>query len=210
MGRILLDVDGVMAEFTNHLCKKIGLECEEPDPTTFTQWDFIKHHLNTLQAKVCDQILSKPEFWLTQPLMPGAKDAVDLFLQKGHEVHFVTHRWPGCLGWTEARIEWVEKNLGIKYSFVHIAGHKYVYDGEVFVDDRETHIEAWKKERERKAQHEAEAMLFHASYNRNFPWVPRLNGWHDGAGLNHILHIAGGGKRQTSPSRDLYGYGDQA
>lgn len=206
MGRILLDVDGVMAEFTHHLCRKIGQECEEPDPTTFTEWDFIKHHLNTLQAKHCDEILSKPDFWLTQPLMPGAKEAVDLFLRRGHEVHFVTHRWAGCLGWTEARVAWIEKNLGVGWQFVHVAGHKYIYDGHVFVDDRETHIQRWKQEQDSKEFYESEAMLFSAPYNAKHPWPTRLNGWLDSAGLNHILHIADGGQRSTSPSRDLYGY----
>lgn len=206
MGRILLDVDGVMAEFTHHLCSQIGLQAEEPDPSTFTEWDFIKHHLTTHQAKVCDEILSKPDFWFTQPLMPGAKEAVDLFLKAGHEVHFVTHRWPGCYGWTETRIEWIKKNLGVEYSFVHIAGHKYVYDGNVFVDDRETHIMAWKKEQDRKEFYESEAMLFSAPYNKKLDWTPRLEGWSDEVGIRHILHIAEGGQRSASPSASRYGY----
>ena len=61
MKRILLDVDGVVAEFTHHLCQKIGLKCEEPDPNTFQQWDFIRAHLTKEQRLMVESARKEPK-----------------------------------------------------------------------------------------------------------------------------------------------------
>ena len=198
MKRILLDVDGVVAEFTHHLCQKIGLKCEEPDPNTFQQWDFIRAHLTKEQRLHAYDILAAQEFWATQPQMPGARKAVDLFLMAGLEVHFVTSPWAGCAGWADTRTDWVSTQMGVPAKFTHISASKYVFSGSVFVDDKMEHVERWYSEQHRHGHHDRHAFLFEAPYNRNMAWRPRLNGWTDHKTVERIIDIALGTHTQSS------------
>jgi 5'(3')-deoxyribonucleotidase len=189
MARILLDVDGVLAEFTHHLCDQIAQHCEKPNPGSFSEWDFIAAHLDDNQKKVAEGILSDASFWASQPLVPGAQEAVERFVRAGHDVHIVTSPWLSCQTWADTRMTWLFKNLGIKSKSVHIASSKHIYNGDIFVDDKIDHVRAWKHEQTINEMYERQAFLFDAPYNRCMQWHPRLCGWTDHSTLDLIMRM---------------------
>ncbi len=191
MARLLLDCDGVIIEFTHHVCAAIAERAPAPDPSSFIQWDFIKHHLTDEQRIACLEILSGQEIWKTQPPVPGAIEAVKRFQKAGHEVHFVTNAWPHVADWQRMRNAWIKHHTGIDAVFVHCAGHKHLYSGAVLVDDKFEHIAAWHEEMV-VAEHRPDraAFLFSYPYNANIAWKTRIGGWDDEAALDNILRIA--------------------
>lgn len=212
MSRILLDCDGVLANFTEHMCDHIGRHCSRPDPTGFIEWDFLKHHLNDEQRAVVDVILKGHEFWYTQPIIPGAKRAVDRFLDAGHDVHIVTTPWRSCYGWIDVREAWIKHHLGIGHSNVHGTSSKYLYSGAVFVDDKFEHIDAWHKEQVLAEQRpDRVAFLFSYPYNAGINWSTRIKDWSDEAAIATILHRAaqaGPAKQATNSDEFERGYDD--
>lgn len=177
MARALIDVDGVMAEFNHHSCSAIAQvlgEDRRPDPNSFTEWDFIKLHLDEEQRTNLVNVLGHPFFWESQPLIEGAKEAVDAILAAGHQVHFVTSPWESLHGWADIRRDWLIRHTGINKKFVHIAPLKYLYSGACFIDDKPDHIHAWAAEPHGAVER---AFLFDHPYNRNDQHPTRLHGW---------------------------------
>jgi len=183
MARILLDVDGVVAQFVEPLYDLMapvypGL----PHPSTYTEWDFIKAHLSDEQRKTLLRHLQGQEFWSTQPLIPGALEAVEAFRQADVEVHFVTSPWQSCPVWENCRRRWLLRHFGqfgITADHIHMAGMKHIYCGNVFVDDKFANVQEWSNEQivGNPSGHSRRSFLFDAPYNRTVKWRHRLAGW---------------------------------
>ncbi len=175
--RVILDCDQVLAEFVDHLIKAIAKIEDPPDPATFTTWDIIKNHMTPSQQAATKSILAGTEFWETQPVIPGAKFAVDSLVDMGFEIHVATNAWSGCKTWAGVREYWLKHNLGIESKFVHNVGHKYLVSGNVFVDDKPEHIQAWQADQNHHGHPERVAFLFAYDFNESFEWPNRLYGW---------------------------------
>jgi len=192
MSIVLLDVDGVLADFTGHLTTLINASFKSQlNPQTYTEWDFLQSHLSEEQRKFAHDVLADGLFWRNQPVMPGARQAVERIRNAGHEIHFVTNRWFGCRDWIDARTDWLKSNMDASHKHIHAAGEKYLYRGHVFVDDKPDHVIAWTGFQERyKSLHPTKALLFDAIYNRKASYDDRLYSWYDEEGLDLILQTA--------------------
>ena len=136
---ILLDCDGVLADFFDYLLKLAGSEYTCAD---LTDWDIFKW-LGETELKTAKMLLSGPEFWATQPVLEGAQQSVEAFRSEGHHVICVTSPWLPCKYWGYARREWLKTNFDIPPEDVIVAYSKYHLRGDVFIDDKPASVRQW-------------------------------------------------------------------
>lgn len=158
--RILVDVDGVLADFCGACIDFVKeVKGETHSPEKLMQWD-------TFEA------MGYPYLWadffarietgdiVFKPL-PGAQEAI-AELQKHHEVVIVTAPADEVPSWTSKRDLWLKEYFGIgRDHIVHTKGKKYVA-GDVFIDDNFDNCFSWHVEHMDKL-----TLLWDAPYNRN-------------------------------------------
>jgi 5'(3')-deoxyribonucleotidase len=151
---ILLDVDGVLADFQSHYLGAIyaetGMVC---DAASIDRWDihetdvFIaaaKHigiELSALRKRV-DAHVVKPDFCATIAVQQGAVEAVTRLQELG-DVFVVTSPWDSSPTWMHERHHWVHRHFGIPRHHVIHTGRKHLIRGDIFVDDKLSHVEEW-------------------------------------------------------------------
>lgn len=162
MATFLIDVDGVCANFTDHLLRAVGSKLTLAD---IVDWDIFSY-LSAEKKRVAEEVLSHAAFWLTQPVIPGAVSAVHAIRAADHEVLFVTSAWENCREWAWARKVWLKRIMGAHYRDVIICSRKEFVVGDVIIDDRTDHVENW------SSRHpEGLALLYGAPYNKgSFDW----------------------------------------
>lgn len=174
---LLLDVDGVLGDFSNHLLRSVGSKLTLAD---VTQWDiFALLEPEGLKGAALD-LLKDPAWWARMPTMPGVEDLIDALLAEEAEVVCATSPWLSCVGWETARRDWIRKvwmECGASRSQVPeaiVAGAKHHVRGAVLVDDKPEHVESWARVNPGRT-----AYLFDAPYNQAAvdPGFRRLLGW---------------------------------
>jgi|DEB0MinimDraft_6_1074348.scaffolds.fasta_scaffold05300_6 5'(3')-deoxyribonucleotidase len=143
--RILLDCDGVLADFGKGfaaLAREQGIDYTQP-----RCWDVFKG-LSRNERKRMERAVLQPGFCRSLPVVPGARDMVDGLRSDGHDVYCVTAFWFDHPTWTAERTAWLESNMGIdRRRVVHTHAKALVY-GDVFVDDKVSHVREWWAQRE--------------------------------------------------------------
>jgi 5'(3')-deoxyribonucleotidase len=142
--RVLLDVDGVLADFVMPAGKVVEEVTGAPLPAdAIEEWDLFRSYDEDTQSKI--YTVCKAEGWcLAIEPYPGAVD----FIKKLDEVadtFFVTSPMGGP-HWAYERELWVKKHFGMHHHKVVSTSSKFICAGDVFVDDKFSHIEAWAKE----------------------------------------------------------------
>ena len=166
--RILVDVDGVLADFSQHVINKLRLR-KEMTVEDVTQWDIfslLEEKFSPYHKKMALEMMDDMSFWKTLPVMDGAKEGVQSLLYMGYEVVFVTSPWDTCIGWNVARYKWLQEHFNCQPHQLVITHAKYLVHGLTLIDDREAHIEEWCS---RHGAHSA--MLFGAAYNQDAPFL---------------------------------------
>ncbi len=159
--RVLLDVDGPCAQFVPHLLTLLGSSVK---PDDIVEWDMFKF-LPEEEVKEAKRILAEQEFWLTVPVVDGAVEKYESIVSAGHQVFFVTSPWDSCVGWGKARKAWLKNTFGIDpRESVVITDAKFICTGDVFIDDKPSHIKAWSDWHPHKA-----ALMYELPHNRNLP-----------------------------------------
>jgi 5'(3')-deoxyribonucleotidase len=162
VSKILIDVDGVVADLKAAILDE--LQVEDPDPW---KWDFIKK-LEPSDQEEAHAALDEMEFWERLPLVEGAKKAVKVLKNAGHTIVWVTAPWTSCQGWDVARRSWLNNHFGNDKMIVEADKEKV--DGDVFIDDKVENVEAWKKAHPNK-----KAFIFDQSYNKDYHGAPRFD-----------------------------------
>src|SRR5689334_3482006 len=112
---ILLDVDGILADFVGWFLLKIEQELgvlyhrEDVSKFDFSNlpgWELIKNDAWDL--------CRREGFARNLPVLDGAKDGVRR-LQEIADVEICTSPMPGAPTWTHERDEWLERHFGIHY-----------------------------------------------------------------------------------------------
>jgi 5'(3')-deoxyribonucleotidase len=155
--RLLLDVDGVVANMVLALLNAIG---SKSTPSDFPTWDVLKA-LPKEEHDRAIEVLEDPSFWLNLPLVEGAKRGVQELRDQGYEVVWVTAPWKSCPGWDEARRSWIRKHFGPDDEII-ITADKQTVDGDLFIDDKPDNVESWKKAHPGKP-----AFLFNTPHNKD-------------------------------------------
>jgi len=151
----LLDVDGVVADFTGHLLKLVGSVLTTEDVNVWQVLDL----LSSSEKKQANKILNEPDFWISQPVLDGAREGVAK-LGEHFDIYWATSPWIGCIGWDDARRGWLKKHFDVEHDRVAILSCKHICAADLFIDDRDTNIEKW------SARNKGSAFLFDAPYNR--------------------------------------------
>ena len=141
MIRVLLDCDGVLADFlTPCLAIVNGLSGTKHELSHVTSWNVFDSLGVSPAVKSKTYKLMKEEGWCWRlPVMPGAKEAV-ADLMKISEVHCVTSPMNGP-HWEFERRQWLEHHFDI--DVVHSTEHKFAVSGDLLVDDKTSHLEKW-------------------------------------------------------------------
>lgn len=169
----LIDVDGVVADFSGALLRSIGVRLEEKD---ITQWDLFGL-LTSAERDRAFTLLKDPHFWQYMPLIRGTQASI-LEIAKHHEVMFLSAPWAGCREWEAARRDWIAYHFGKDLSKKFISApseQKYLVRGSLIIDDKTSTIDAWHDHNPEKP-----AWLFDAPYNRSDKPLyneRRLSGW---------------------------------
>jgi len=162
VSKILLDVDGVVADTRNTIIDELQLN--DPDPKS---WDLVKI-LPPEDKEEAVALMNEMEFWGGLPLIDGAKKAVRLLKAYGHDIVWVTSPWKSCRGWDQARRFWISEHFGDDP--VIIRSDKEEVDGDIFIDDKPENVEAW-----RKAHPNKKAFIYDQPYNRDYHGAQRFD-----------------------------------
>jgi len=175
--RVLLDCDGVLADFCAASFALIEQHTGDRHlPEEVTQWDLFvavgKPHLKPLMKETA----AKSGWCLGFPIYPGAQDFVAK-LQETCDVVIVTSPMTTPY-WAYERTIWLEQHFSIpKGRIVHTEGKQYV-KGDVLIDDADENCFKWHKEFP-----EALTLLWDAPYNRQVDLagtgIVRVKSWSD-------------------------------
>lgn len=177
MSTILLDCDGVLADFSGYLLRTVN---SDRGAEAVCQWDIFsllaEWHGPEVEKRAI-QCCNNAGFWEAQPVVPYAQEAVAWLRSLRHRIVVVTAPWYGCRGWESVRREWLEKYFEVSKEEVIITANKELIRGDLLVDDRPKHLEDW-----HRANPDGRAVCFDASYNRPtstpaFDWPWRIHTW---------------------------------
>lgn len=167
--RILIDVDGPMADFVAPALEAIfrvtGKRFKASDHVK--GWDlFSGLGLSEDETKTVFQTMQVPGLCLDIPMVDGAKEGIQA-LREFAEVWAVTSPFGGE-HWMHERDAWLVNHLGFhKDQVLHVrAAAKHGVYGNMLIEDKTETLRSWQS-----AWPMETAMLFERSYNRNDGWT---------------------------------------
>jgi 5'(3')-deoxyribonucleotidase len=161
--RVLLDVDGVLADFPSAALRYINGVGPLPFPVTLN--DVTEHDildclgLSALQERF-DRWCAEVELCRNLPVYPGAQDFV-LSLRTFAEVVIVTSPYSAVPNWCHQRIEWLKEHFGIEKRDVIFAKRKELVMGDILIDDKAANVDAFLQ-----APTKGSAVVFDQPWNR--------------------------------------------
>ena len=138
--RYVFDVDGVVADFVSsalvHINDLIGTSYRPDDVTMWAMESMLPDHM---RQQFFDK-LSTPGFCRNLGQFHDAVAVIRELQDTGHEVVFATSPWSSDT-WINERTAWLHERFGPVD--VHHLHDKTSVSGDVFVDDKPSHIVAW-------------------------------------------------------------------
>lgn len=168
---ILLDCDGVLADFVGGVLAELKYYQTIPEETTeadVTAWD-IAGVLGITWPDI-NRVVYSPDFVARLPVYDGAHDFVDALREIG-DVTIVTSPYTGAVYWAQERLDWLKENFGFEAKDVCSWGRKERVMGDILVDD---------------ARHNAQAF---AETGRPVTLIARP--WNDAAPLCLVSRVSG-------------------
>ncbi len=168
--RILVDMDGVLADFEGGFLKlwmqkhpqKIHIPLEERNVFYITdqypaEWKSDIH-----------EILTAPNFFRELEPIPGGHDAINEMKSLGIEVFICTSPLTAYRNCVLEKFEWVNEHLGPEWTHkIILTSDKTLVHADILIDDRPelpgVDVPRW------------EHVLFEAAYNANLPEKRRIN-----------------------------------
>jgi len=189
--RVLLDVDGVLADFLTPCIQIIN---------EMTGWDKKKADIKSwhvfkslgvpedVETRVYAE-MQRPGWCLSLDPLPGAVEGVAR-LRQTSEVYFVTSPMKSP-NWTHERTLWLIEHFGADWKSVIHCSAKHVCAGDVFVDDRVEHLVRWKK-----SHPHGVAIKYEAEHNIVDDWEDGITvrSWREFPSIHHL-----GGRRSWLP-----------
>lgn len=169
---ILLDCDGPMANFCAGFLSLVEEETGFAFGTeVITTWGItdapffakvardVGRDQGELKAKVW-QKAKRIGFCSSLPVVAGAREAVEELRGLAEHVEVLTAPLNGAPTWMAERTEWLHRHFGFHDHDVHFSHRKERFRGEILVDDKTSHCEAF------AAQDGDHALLWDRPYNR--------------------------------------------
>ena len=165
--RILLDIDGVAADFATRYLETLQLlysELRDKTVDDLTCWDHEEALGLDVEARVrmVDRI-AQPGWCFDLEPYPGAAAAVAR-LSASHDVYIVTSPFNSPT-WAHERAQWCKRHLGIPRDRVVSTSAKYVVSGDVLVDDKTSTLVEWVSH-----HHGGHAVQFRRPWNQHDGW----------------------------------------
>lgn len=139
--RVLLDVDGVLADFHRHAIETIPeVAAYGYTSESFPTWN-VRGILTPEEGDHAERVFAQSGWCATIPTYHGAREGLDRIRQVA-EVFFVTAPYPSD-SWMPERAAWLEREMGSDdrhWVFTHA---KHLCVGDVFVDDKVENVLNW-------------------------------------------------------------------
>jgi len=173
--RFLCDVDGITANFLGSFAKvATTITGKNYSPEDFTTWHCAEAiGLSEEEAVKVHSIINEPGFGRTLEAFPGSVEAIKQIAEIcDGELFFVTSPWFTNPTWHSDREWWLEQHFGkdLGRQVIHTT-HKYTVAGDMMLDDKPSHVQAWYREYKRPA------ILFTRPSNRDFEWLDSTDDW---------------------------------
>lgn len=97
-----LDVDDTIADWRGAVAQFL----KNDQIVDSNRWD-IKEILTAEELPKFYDLMHDASFWHNLPILPGASEFFQQLRKDGHRVVFVTSPWSSCLGWLNARTQWL-------------------------------------------------------------------------------------------------------
>lgn len=169
--RILLDVDGVLADFHGGILELIyelfDLRLSIED---FKNWDYTSALEDEEMKRELRYEITKPGFLEALKPYPGSQKAVD-GLRGRAEIICVTSPNRTVPTWIPERYGWLEQHFGMPPDEVVLTNRKYLVTGNIMIDDRPKTVKRWAAEYPTKS-----ALLWGRPYNKGTS-LPRIFSW---------------------------------
>lgn len=172
---MLIDVDGVIADFTTPVLKLASLALgKDFTHSDVTDWDYRKAlGLSDLQWRAICRDIEYEGFANQLEPYDGAVDGVNAIAEHA-DVYFVTSDWRGSKTWVYDRNKWLMRHFGdLGRNVIHTSHKRLVY-GDVLVDDKPENVERWTLEWPTEC-----GILWDRPYNRqaNYAHLRRHSSW---------------------------------
>ncbi len=185
--RILVDCDGVLSNFIDHVLVELNDICGTKHVIDdVTEWEMYEALKVPGEARErVDEIVMSPGFCAYLPTISGAREALDQLRADGHQVRCLTTPFKGD-NWMPERVHWLRKHMGFNRKEVIFCHEKEYEWGDVLVDDKIENLQAW------QARHPlGKAILFVQPWNKSDDrWQgARADDWRDV--LRWVIQLAG-------------------
>ncbi len=149
--RILLDIDGVIADFVTPVVRYIneltGYDYKNED---VTEWDIAKClKLAPRQSSQLDEYIRTENFCLMLSGYAGADEALG-GLRELADVYAVTAPFKNSPFWMPERARWLADRAGFDLNKVVFASEKQVCAGDVLIDDKCSTLVTWMQHHPKK------------------------------------------------------------
>jgi 5'(3')-deoxyribonucleotidase len=179
--RILLDCDGVLADFIGEVIETIvahgGPRHVHADVIEFNFSTALK--LDPDLARLVKRTISKdPGWWIGLDPFQEAIEGVAK-LREVADVFVVTSPWNSCQTWLFERESWLKQHFDIPHSHVLAGSAKHIVSGHMLVDDKTEACAAWDDEQSAAWQmpdgtrEESFAVQWQTPHNRLDEWHGR-------------------------------------
>lgn len=166
MACVLLDVDGVAADFHGALLDQLRRP-REPIPAINGS---ILPQLTEEEQYRARELMADSMFWDDLPVISGSREAVGKLRAAGHHVVWTTSPWAACPEWFDVRCRWLYHNFQSGIEDIIVGQRKELIAGDLLVDDVVGNVERWAVARRR-----ATSILFGTPYNEQDLWRPRAD-----------------------------------
>lgn len=174
---VLLDVDGVVADFVSYYLdvvrRRLKRDFRQEDVTAWDVGSALS--LSDYDRELVHRDLFAPGVAYHMPIYSGAWTGVRN-LNEIAQVVFVTSHLKENLTWVSDRDRWIDFHFGPSAPPTVYTHHKHLVRGDVLVDDKPSAVEKW-----RQANPNGLGVLWDGPWNRdaNIDGAVRLNSWVD-------------------------------
>ncbi len=173
---ILLDVDGVLADFMGEVIRWANYfaQAEKYTRTSFPNYEVFDQLTPREKQYVFSQI-TEEGFCGSIPVIHGAHDGVELLRNYG-EVYFVISPWWSSRHWIHERTKWLEHHFKVKNSHMVHTSAKHLVRGDLLVDDRVETVVHWQRRHP-----DGRGVIWTTEHNKldEAPGIYRTNNWLD-------------------------------